>query len=239
MGNDEMKLPKNTSRIKQASQDGAMKPFQAGQALDFAQSVLARYGGQYRRVPPVALDWLHNRLNIMLFQTERSSNIYFAPRLTLTLAVQTPLSSAKASAAADSRLWPMVGQQQLGRLQNLPDRTMETQLLGPHEPSARRQRAGLAASVPGYLVEKKVLRERSSLHLVPRVFHRKSSPQLPVEDADSARQSLRPPTTPFPTPANHSAMRGAGDVNIQQLTDDVIQAIDRRIIAQRERMGKL
>lgn len=78
----------------------------------------------------------------------------------------------------------------------------------------------------------------SSLVPVPRVVHRSSSEAFTDGNSLMAGTSI-PIRNRQPAATDERVQTDSWPANFNQLTDQVIHAIDRRIIAQRERLGRL
>jgi len=68
---------------------------------------------------------------------------------------------------------------------------------------------------------------------IPRVVHRPVAPPPPAE-----QQVTRATRTPI-RPSAPSAQAGTAPIDVERLTTEVVRVIDRRILAQRERFGRI
>jgi hypothetical protein len=216
----------------------------------FAHGVLARYLNQRAQVsgPELALGRLHTRVTIR--NTHRRSHTHLAPRLSLTVSGWKG-QSLNRSADGPLTLRLCVEPQRLTQAQRprLADsiKTAAIEKLATRLIARGGRVESIQGNAPGNSRRAKAVvidgaaparLNASALAPVERVIRRSKATETErnissrsVEMASAELQGQTKAINPLRQPTDVA-------IDVNRLTDQVIQAIDRRIVAQRERMGR-
>jgi hypothetical protein len=123
-----------------------------------------------------------------------------------------------------------------------PELRLASRAVWPPDTGPLQEHRRLEVDAVEQLVRRLVTRrmQMPPLRPVPRVVHRAASIVVSPETATSAPEAQRAASrNPFPMAGNRSQTSDFPPIDLNRLTDQVVQAIDRRIIAHRERMGRI
>lgn len=234
----------------------------AHQSLALAQAIITRcqlfaaYRGLspvYRQERPLVLDQ-----RSLVYQRE-----VIAPRLKLTLLVAAATPAASPSPGTGHLAWQLLrppaaapaSERLVYRLQQREqfERTAVTHTI--HQLNARAQRLESVAT-PGQLQAQVTSTRRPGawptadppppvprVRAVPRVLHRPdarpAAPEQETPTAVAAHHPAFPPTTAWSPAAASSPSLPAAAIDVNHLTDQIMRNIDHRIVAYRERTGRM
>jgi len=219
-------------------------------AVEFAHGVLARYLNLQAQVsaPELAFGRLHPRVTIQ--NTWRHAHTHLAQRLSLTV-LGWRGKSLKTSAAGPMTLGRWVEQHRLNHAQRLrlavSIKTATIERLATRLIARGERVEGVQEDTPGNSRRAKAVvidgaaparLSASALAPVEKVVRRSKAAE--TERKISSRSVEVASAEPRgQTKAINPGRQPTGvTIDVNRLTDQVIQAIDRRIIAQRERMGQ-
>ncbi len=204
------------------------------QVTRFAEGLLQHYQGWCVYWPYLPFVFNLNRVAVTMHSVSYNAQMHVAPRLALTLLLQ-PLGSAQQSAQHGAL---HVMQRLVTRLITKSERIEGS--VGLFSPTRLDQEAAPESTIDASP-------QAPAVPPVPRVVYRAAPSTTTVaapppmvtsraavngwERAATDRSPLRNPGTPMQPEAN--------PVEVHRLTEQVIQAIDRRIIAKRERLGRV
>lgn len=223
----------------------------------FAWALLERYGLRARPVRPVRTTLLHARgqqtqWRVHLELAQRSVVVRVAPQLTFTLlsSPDTTPAGAPRRSGTPARREASVQQIETVFMRRMPgDRTQRLVDASPvREPAAVVQRA-LARGVRLDASPKSVPGIPGTVYAPPPVEFvlagtRSSSPAPPRHELEEAAARAVADAATASWPGALPAMPPQSDVpaahiDVEHLTDSVLQAIDDRVIARRERLGRV
>lgn len=239
-----------TQREMHVSAGGVRRAAQtAGQAqvTQFAQAIIQRYQGWCIYWPSLPFVFNLKRVAATMHSVSHHTQVHVAPRLALT-ALSQPLGAGR----------PVLHQGMLPlaqRFVSLLQASTSTQRLVSRLITKSERIEGSAGVVSHPRLEQEIATGSTgntpprapAVPPVPRIVHRPAptvtaaaTPPPTVtprtagngwEGTATGRAPLRSPDMPMQPEAN--------PVDVNRLTEQVIQAIDRRIIAQRERLGRI
>jgi hypothetical protein len=188
----------------------------------FVQALMARYNGWQTHWPSLDLELRQRAPGVSMSPLYHQVQMHVAPRLSLTVRGETHVAHER----SPERL----------------ERTVREQLV--HYLGTRGKRID-AVAIPGSLTASGFNNApspgtRADLSLarpVSRIVRRPITELAPDDRGLPAETPMMPPGR-RPVVASRTHPPAPTTVDVNRLTDQVIQAIDRRIIAQRERLGR-
>ena len=189
----------------------------------FVQALMERYNGWQTHWPSLDLVLRQRAPGVTMSPLYHQVQMHVAPRLNLTIRGETHI----------------LHQRSIERV----ERTLREQLV--HYLSARGTRID-AVATPGSLTARGLNKApspgtRADLSLARPVSRIVRRPITELAPEDRGLPAETPMTLPGrrPVVASRTNPPAPTPIDVNRLTDQVIQAIDRRIIAQRERLGRI
>ncbi len=238
-----------------------------GRAAEFARALMRRYVAGQVSSPALNLILRRPWPGVMLHRISHRTQIYLAPRLTLTglswsgqRRADDRSAGGSAPAALKPRLEPQVGipsvrQVPVASFASTAVHGLVRRLAGRSEriepgrlPAVSLMAGALRTWNTGADRERSPQGERDvearpwrpPAHVIPMVFRRPAATATQSGADGSLPDKPRPVAHGRPWTAEGGCRTASPEaIDVNRLTDQVIQTIDRRIVAQRERMGRL
>lgn len=188
----------------------------------FVQALMARYNGWQTHWPSLDLVLRQRPSGMPMSPIYHQVQMQVAPRLHLSIRGETHILHQRSTERVERTL-----REQLVYSLN----ARGTRIDAVATPDSLTARSSHNASSPGTRADLPLVRP------IPRVVRRPRTELAPDDRGLFAETAMTLPGR-RPVVASHTNAPDPAAIDVHRLTDQVIQAIDRRIVAQRERLGR-